>query len=226
MIEILEDSTKNPMQIIGKTAAVCWNSDISSTEKNFARAVDCINSGHGRVLEWPVVNLIISGYSAKCIRELMRHIIGTSVLQESTRYIDYPNKGFGYVIPKKVAACEKATEIWNNTIDSIVKGMKELSEMGVPNEDVTNLLPLCYETKIVLRVNLRALIHLMNERLCNRAYWEIRDLCHEISNALKEYSEEWNFIVKNYFVPKCDLTGFCKEKHSCGRSPHENKRIG
>ena len=32
-------------------------------------------------------------------------------------------------------------------------------------------------------------------------------------------SEEWEYIVKNYFLPKCEVTGFCSEKKSCGRNP-------
>ena len=35
--------------------------------------------------------------------------------------------------------------------------------------------------------------------------------------ALSEYSEEWNYIVKNYFKPKCELFGYCNEHDSCGK---------
>ena len=43
----------------------------------------------------------------------------------------------------------------------------------------------------------------------------MRDLMKELS----EYSEEWKYLVENYFVPKCEVCGFCTEKKSCGRKP-------
>ena len=79
------------------------------------------------------------------------------------------------------------------------------------------LLPLGMETKVVLRTNLRNLIDMAHQRLCTRAYWEYRQLMRDIMDELKIYSEEWAYLVKHYFVPKCDEVGYCTEKMSCGR---------
>ena len=40
---------------------------------------------------------------------------------------------------------------------------------------------------------------------------------NDICDALKNYSEEWRYIVEHYFMPKCEYLGYCPEKHSCGR---------
>ena len=58
--------------------------------------------------------------------------------------------------------------------------------------------------------------------MCNRAYWEFRELFDDIRNALNDYSYEWKYIVENYFVPKCEYLGECPENHGCGM--YENKQ--
>lgn len=223
MIQVLPQTTIEPLQLIGKTAAVCWDAKTDDPEKNKKRAWDCINSGHGRVMEWPNVEVIVTGYSAKCLREAMRHIVGTSVLQASTRYIDYEKKGVPVVTPPSVANNEMAKEAWDETIEAIKKGMKALKAFGIPNEDVTNLLPLAYRSKMVWKVNLRTLVNFFGMRLCNRAYWEIRALAKELKDALSEYSPEWKEIADALFVPKCVHVGFCTEAKSCHYRPPKNE---
>jgi len=53
-----------------------------------------------------------------------------------------------------------------------------------------------HETKIVDKRNLRNLIEMSHQRLCGRAYWEYRQLMHDVSKALAEYSDEWLTIVR------------------------------
>ena len=222
MITIHDDTTKNPLSFIGSVAAICWNSKTDNIEKNIQRAKDCINADHGRVLEWANVNLTIDGYSAKCVREIMRHIVGTSVLQASTRYIDYEKKGVEVVTPHSIEKNAEALRIWNKAIDSIKFAMSELKAIGsIPNEDITNLLPLAYKTKFVWKINLRNLIHFMHKRKCTRAYWEMREFADELCKELSAYSEEWKWIVDNLFVPECEFLGYCREgpKATCRRRP-------
>ena len=93
----------------------------------------------------------------------------------------------------------------------------------MPREDIANILPIGMTTKVVVRTNLRHLIDMSHQRLCNRAYWEFRQLMLDIMKALCEYSGEWKTIVDEYFVSKCDVCGFCTEKKSCGRRPTKDK---
>ena len=99
-----------------------------------------------------------------------------------------------------------------------------LIDSGVPVEDATMLLPLAYSTKMVDKRNLRNLVDMSHQRMCTRAYWEYRQLFNDICKALSEVSDEWNWIVDNLFMPKCEVLGYCPEKNSCGRKPKkENK---
>ena len=224
-ITILPQTTKDPLQLIGTTSAVCYNADISNKEKNIKRALDCIHSGHGRVLEWPNVEVIVEGFSAKMMREAMRHIVGTSVLQASTRYIDY-EKGFDVVTPPAIANNNDAMEVWCKAISDIKMAMGALKSLGVPKEDYTNLLPLAYQSKMIWKVNLRTLVNFMNMRLCSRAYCEIREFSNMLKKALMDYSPEWEIICKELFVPKCDAVGYCTEAKCCGRHKTKSEVIG
>ena len=223
-IIIQEETTKNPIELIGKEAGICWGADVTNQEKNYKRGLDCLESGHGRTWEFPQVYVVLDGYSARVIRELYTHIGGSpSRLQASTRYINY-QKGFSYVMPPSISNNVDAEKIYESAMDDILIAMQKLNELGIHKEDSGMLLPLGMETKVVLRTNLRNLIDMAHQRLCTRAYWEYRELMRDLMKALSAYSDEWKYLVENYFKPKCEVCGFCTEKYCCGRKPKMVKK--
>lgn len=215
-IIIQEETTKNPITLIGKEAGVCWCADSTDDEKNYRRGLECLEAGHGRTWEYPDVYLIIDGYSARVLRELYTHIGGLPTrLQASTRYIDYKN--FGFVEPPSISGDIMRHVTFTSAVDSIRKAMLELEQLGAPKEDIANLLPLGMKSRMVAKYNLRTLIDMSHQRECTRAYWEFRDLFADLKEALSGYSEEWKYLVDNYFMPKCEWMGKCTETHGCGR---------
>lgn len=224
IITILPETTKNPITTMGARAGVCWGANTSDGEKNYKRGLNCIKSGHGRVLEFVNVEMIIDGYSAKCLREYYTHIGGSPTrLQASTRYINYSgNDGFHYTTPHSVKN-NGAEDLWNAIMQDLNDDIKELiSEYDIPIEDATMLLPLAYSSKMVDKRNLRNLIDMSRQRMCSRAYWEYRELFKDICKALSEYSDEWRWIVENLLHAKCDETGYCTESKTCGKKPKKN----
>lgn len=218
-IIIQPETTVDPISLIGREAGVCWGGDISDAQKNYKRGMGCITSGHGRTWEYPQVYMVLDGYSARVIREFYTHIAGGPTrLQASTRYINY-QKGFDYVTPPSIGANAEGKEIYDRAMNDILSGMQKLEALGLPREDIGMLLPLGMETKVVFRTNLRNLIDMSHQRMCTRAYWEYRILMNDMVKALNEYSDEWKTITANYFVPKCELCGFCTEEKCCGRKP-------
>ena len=217
-VTILPETTKNPITMIGERAGVCWGADTTNSEKNYQRGMDCIDSGHGRVLEFVNVEMVLDGYSARVIREWYTHIGGAPTrLQASTRYIDYGQ--FDYVLPQSIEKDPDFRGTYESTMGTIRSAIAELEEYGVPREDAALLLPLGMTTRVVDKRNLRNLIDMSRQRLCNRAYLEFRVMFHDIMFALKRYSAEWSMLVDTQFMPKCDVTGYCPEKKSCGRRP-------
>lgn len=217
-ITILNETTKNPLSLMGECAGYCWNSNTKQDNLNIKRAIECIENEHGRVLEYPTICFILEGYSAKVIREYYTHIGDNPTrLQASTRYIDYGE--FEFITPPKIACNKEAVKIYNTAMENISKAIQDLSAMNIPKEDSNMLLPLAMTTKVVVKTNLRALIHMFHKRTCTRAYWEFRKLMKDLYHALENYSSQWKEICKNYFKTQCDFYGFCPEKYTCGRHP-------
>lgn len=213
-----EYTTINPISCMGKQAGVCWGANTTSEKKNYKRGIDCIESNHGRVMEFPQIFFVMDGYSARLMREYYTHIGGSPTrLQESTRYIDETN--FDYVIPKSIECEDNTMFIYTGIMKQIHTAYYELIHTGVPKEDAANVLPLGMTSKVVVRTNLRNLIDMSHQRLCKRAYWEYRELMHDIMDALSEISDEWREIVDKCFVPKCEINDLnkCYEKNGCGR---------
>lgn len=216
---ILEETTKYPITLMGSRAGICWGSDISDREKNYKRGLDCLVSGHGRVMEYVNVEMVLDGYSARVIREWYTHVGGSPTrLQASTRYVDYNQ--FAYVVPPAIAQNEDASARYEKLMHEISDTCKYLEEAcGIAREDAAMLLPLGMATKIVDRRNLRNLVDMSRQRMCSRAYHEYRAMFGDICAALAEWSKEWAYLVENYFMPKCELLGYCPETRSCGRMP-------
>ena len=226
-IIIQEETTKNPITLIGKEAGICWGADTEDNYKNYKRGKECIQNDHGRTLEFPQVYIVIDGYSARVMRELYTHIGGAPTrLQASTRYINY--KDFSekeqFVIPNSVIReGGDALSIYVDAMDNIANAMSKLEDLGIPREDIALMLPLGMHSKMVLRTNLRNLIDMSHQRLCTRANWEFRELFKDVMKSLEEYSEEWRDIIINCFKPKCEFLGYCPEKYTC--KAHENTRL-
>lgn len=212
------ETTKKPIEMIGKYAGECWGSNTTDEEKNYKRGLQCLRDGHGRTFEFPDVYITIDGYSARVIREWYTHIGGSPTrLQASTRYIDYESN-FNYIIPPTILQNKNALQKYLASLAETQKTCQELIKEGIPREDVAMLLPLGMSTKIVCKHNLRNLMDMSRQRMCSRAYWEYRALFNDLCVALSAYSPQWETIVKQYFKPKCDVLGGCPENNCCGRS--------
>ena len=221
-VTILAETTKNPITLIGERAGICWGADTSDPEKNYKRGWDCITSGHGRTLEFVNVEMVLDGYSARVMREWYTHIGGMPTrLQESTRYIDY--KYFEYVEPPIIKDNDNAHEIFGDAIREITCALRELDKMGILREDAAMLLPLGMCTRVVDKRTLRNLIDMSHQRMCQRAYWEFREMFGDIQIALCNYSSQWMALVTTQFKAKCELLGYCPEKHGCGRYPKKEE---
>lgn len=172
---IVQDYTyKKPITMIGVEAGICWGANTSNDEKNYLRGIDCLESGHGRTFEFPDVYLTLEGYSARVIREWYTHIGGLPTrLQASTRYIDYEH-GFGYVTPPSIEGNPEAKKVYEDLMEHIKSYLESLDTIGVPREDSALGLPLGMETKIVCKHNMRNLMDMSHQRMCNRAYERMR----------------------------------------------------
>lgn len=203
--------TVNPLFAIGQAASICWGN--ADADKFIDIAEKCYCNRHYRVLEYADVTLELDGYSTKVIRELYTHVIGTSRLQESTRYVDCSN--FNMIVPDTIGESSLTQNIFDNCVADICETYNNLIKLGVPKEDASYLLPLGHSTKVVIKINVRALLHLAELRMCTRALHEFRYLLQNIKAELYELGEEWETIA-SWLKPKCEVVGYCEEQYSCG----------
>lgn len=86
-------------------------------------------------------------------------------------------------------------------------------------EDARYVFPNACETKIIVTMNARELMHFFNERCCNRAQWEIRAMASEMLNEVKLVSP----VLFKYSGPSC-IKGACPEgSMTCGKSQEMKK---
>lgn len=205
MIKVL-NATNNPIQFLGSVAGVCYNSK-DEPEANYKRGLKCIKDNHGRIMEYADVTLVLDGYSARVMRELYTHIIGTSRVQASTRYITYDN--FNYYTPELL----EGNDTYHNAMSAMMDAYQSLVDSGVPKEHAANLLPLGMTSKVVLKINYRALLHMAEVRMCERAYVEFRNLMDDLIAAISLIDDEWKELM-SYMLPKCKI---CTERANCPR---------
>ena len=121
--------------------------------------------------------------------------------------------GLATVKPESVAANEETNAVFDEAIAAAIEAYEKLLAAGVPAEDARYLLPNAAETKIVITMNVRELLHFFSLRCCNRAQWEIRALAVEMLRLVKG-------VAPHLFAhagPPC-LNGPCPEgKMTCGR---------
>lgn len=173
--------TPEPERAIAAAARLCYApvgaAELLETMSDKAvRAVlkTIISSGHTSALEHASYTFAIDGVSRALTHQLVRHRLA-SYNQQSQRYVSYTETP-QFIVPPNVAADPIALERFNATNEVAFAGYRALIDAGVPAEDARYLLPNAMETKIVVTMNPRELLHFFELRCCKRAQWEIRDL--------------------------------------------------
>ncbi|MCL2826717.1 MAG: FAD-dependent thymidylate synthase [Eggerthellaceae bacterium] len=137
-------------------------------------------SRHFSALEHASYTFAVEGVSRALTHQLVRHRVA-SFNQQSQRYVAY-HDGLDVVKPATVRANAQAEAVFDAAINAALDAYKRLLDAGVPAEDARYLLPNAAETKIVVTMNIRELLHFFELRCCNRAQWEI----HELADLMLE----------------------------------------
>ncbi|RLB07862.1 MAG: FAD-dependent thymidylate synthase [Deltaproteobacteria bacterium] len=203
-----------------------WEEDISDEHKaSFIR--EMMNSGHDSPLEHVKFTFAIEGVSRALTHQLVRYRIA-SYSQQSQRYV--PMERFNYIVPPSIAEDDILREEFSRLMEEIQRGYLNLvarfKEKGITGEkayeDARFILPQAAETKIVVTMNCRELLHFFAQRCCQRAQWEIRTLANKMLEICRK---ELPPVFENGGA-KCERLGYCPEgKFSCGRFPLKEEVI-
>lgn len=213
--------TPDPERAVATAARLCYAPvgaaelmESLSEEKIHKVLSTIMKGGHFSTLEHTSYTFAIDGVSRAMTHQLVRHRIA-SFNQQSQRYVTFKEEP-DFIMPQTVASDDTCREIFDNTVDAIYEAYRKLVDAGVPAEDARYLLPNAAETKIVVTMNIRELLHFFTLRCCNRAQWEIREVADRMLELVRPTAP---FIFLDA-GPAC-VRGDCPEgKMSCGQ-PHE-----
>ncbi|HPU02125.1 MAG: FAD-dependent thymidylate synthase [Firmicutes bacterium] len=209
--------TPDPERTVAAAARLCYS---TASAAEIARALDpektrsfvnkLIEMGHQSPLEHVSFTFAVEGVSRALSHQLVRHRIA-SYSQKSQRYVDETN--FTWITPPSIEKNPVAKEIFERQIEAIRRCYAELCA-AVPREDARYILPNACETKLVVTMNARSLLHFFRVRCCNRAQWEIRRLARLMLAEVRRVAPE---LFRNA-GPPCETDNYCPEgEMSCGR---------
>ena len=217
--------TPNPERAIATAARLCY-APVGASELMESMSEERVHSvlstimggGHFSTLEHASYTFAIEGVSRALTHQLVRHRLA-SFNQQSQRYVKFKDE-VPVIVPDTVSAQPETQAVFDEAIAACVKAYGKLVEAGIPAEDARYLLPNAAETKIVVTMNVRELLHFFEVRCCNRAQWEIRELAHKMLELVKPTAP---FVFMDAGAP-C-VRGACTEgKMTCGNPYPRVKR--
>lgn len=169
-----------------------------------------IKAGHHSAIEHAVYTFAIEGISRACTHQLVRHRLA-SYNQQSQRYVKFLDD-FEYITPPAIRDDKAMNEVFCEYVDNAFELYKKMLASGIEAEDARYILPQAGETKIVVTMNARELLHFFELRCCDRAQWEIRELATAMLGLVKETAP----VIFEKAGPGC-MGGPCPEgKMTCG----------
>jgi len=167
--------------------------------------------GHQSVLEHASFTFGIEGVSRVTTHQLVRHRIA-SFSQQSQRYVSHKEQ-FSAVIPPTIQDYPEMKERFAEQLQSLHTFYADMVEAGIPAEDARYILPNATETKIMVTMNAREMLHFFRLRCCKRAQWEIRTMSLEMLKLMKRVAP----TIFRDAGPGC-LGGSCPEgRMTCGK---------
>lgn len=186
-----------------------------------ARLVD---SGHLSPIEHASFTFGVEGVSRSLLAQITRHRIA-SFSVKSQRYVSEVSAQnedgvFGYIVPPRIEALGPgAVEVFKEQMKQVQEWydywVEKFGNHGESTyEDARFVLPNAAETKLIVTMNARELLHFFSLRCCNRAQWEIRALAIEMLRLVKQAAP----VIFRDAGPGC-INGPCPEgKMSCGKT--------
>ncbi len=242
---ILLRYTPDPEETVAMAAKLCYSpSDIESlkekieTKDQKAFVEKLVKMGHMSPIEHPTFTFAIEGISRACSHQLVRHRLA-SYSQQSQRYVSERGQGsgvrgqdvtFDYIVPPSIAQDKEAKKIFENFMVDAQKVydilIEKLNNKGVrgesANQDARFVLPNAAETKIMVTMNARELLHFFRQRCCYRAQWEIRQMSEEMLKLVKKVAP----MIFHKAGPGCLYSPCPEGEYSCGKIEEVRKRYG
>jgi len=234
-VELLRH-TPRPEEVVAMGAKLCYSpagiddlmAGIQARDQS-AFVEKLVAMGHMSPVEHVSFTFGVEGISRACSHQIVRHRVA-SYSQQSQRYVGeqtarHGGEVFDYVIPPAVVEAGRAA--WFEEKMRIIQGWYDelntaLGDLGEKSqEDARFLLPNAAETKIVITMNARELLHFFRVRCCNRAQWEIRAMAEEMLRKVKAVAP----VLFRDAGPGCVRGTTPEGKMTCGKSEEVREKF-
>lgn len=171
-----------PHDFVAHVARTCYQSESkgSSADEKLVRSL--IRNGHHAMLEHSFMSVrFVTDIGTS--REIIRHRL-FSFAEQSTRYVNFNNKGFEFVLPNGLSDRQKSTVQTVCYMNS--EAYNILIEQGLKPEMARSVLPLCTATRIVVSGNMREWRHFFDLRCDKHAHPQIRELATALLDDVKQ----------------------------------------
>ena len=215
---LLIEHTPDPERVVAAAARLCYSSlgleelleDKSARDNGLIERV--LQRGHHSVLEHATFSFGVEGISRATSHQLVRHRIA-SYSQQSQRYVREEGE-LRFVTPPSVAGNQGVLRQYLEEMRRIKGIYDTMVVAGIPLEDARYILPNAVETKLIVSMNARELLHFFGLRTCNRAQWEMRRMAKSMLELVRPLAP----TIFAMAGPGC-LRGPCQEgEMSCGRA--------
>lgn len=236
-VELLR-CTEKPEELVAMAAKLCYSAagvdelrQGVSEQDQTAFVTKLTDMGHLSPIEHASFTFGVEGVSRSLLAQVTRHRIA-SFSVKSQRYVGEGSGAqedgvFNYIIPPRIAELgqEEAREFAGQMAQMQKWYDYWLDKLAVygdaAKEDARFVLPNAAETKLVVTMNARELLHFFSIRCCNRAQWEIRALATEMLRLVRGLSP----VLFREAGPRC-LTAPCPEgRMSCGRQSEVREKF-
>jgi len=184
----------------------------SITEKKKTLMTHLMKHGHWGPFEHPSFTFAVSGISRSCMAQITRHRLASFDVQ-SMRYVKFDMEDgqepddLCISIPEmtdsgicgrsakftdywakadKEDILNKRQELYWESIESSYKTYNELLKLGVAPENARMVLPIGTKINLVVSLNLRSLLHIVDMRGEADAQWEIREMTNEMIDLAQQ----------------------------------------
>ena len=182
--------TPEPERTVAMAARLCYSAvgaeelaEKMSQSQVAGLVSKIVELGHLSTLEHVNFTFAVEGISRVLSHQLVRHRIA-SYSQQSQRYVG--EHDFEAIVPPSIAARPEAAAKFAALMAQIRTAYEELTDLGIPKEDARYVLANATETKVVITMNARTLLHFFSLRCCMRAQWEIRAMAEAMLKEARQ----------------------------------------
>jgi thymidylate synthase (FAD) len=177
--------TPNAAQEIEKAGRVCYRSEDRITDDSAAKFVETIcASGHESVIEHASASFLLTT-DRGITHEIVRHRVGCSYSQESTRYVGY-HKKLGLLVVQPLDLDTVQYEIWLESMKHAAGAYEAMIASGCKPQQARDVLPTCTAAQIRFTATFRAWKHFIRLRASKAAHPKIQLLAGSIRDILQK----------------------------------------